>query len=78
MAIKINLFIFLLNYGKAKIQVFFPKFVFVMKECETICAPATTPGSGAISVVRVSGPEAFSVCDKVIRLKRASVSQTPA
>lgn len=49
-----------------------------MKECETICAPATTPGSGAISVVRVSGPEAFAVCDKVIRLKRASVSQTPA
>lgn len=33
---------------------------------DTICAPATAVGSGAISVIRVSGPEALAVCDKVV------------
>ena len=30
---------------------------------DTICAIATAPGMGAIAVIRVSGPKAFSICD---------------
>jgi len=32
---------------------------------DTICAPATAAGSGAIAVIRISGPEAFSIVDKI-------------
>ena len=32
----------------------------------TICAPATIPGTGAISIIRVSGKEALAIADKVI------------
>jgi len=32
---------------------------------DTICAPATAAGSGAIAVIRVSGPESFSIADKI-------------
>lgn len=63
---------------RQRYKYFFTKFVFDMRDCETICAPATTPGSGAISVVRVSGPEAFGVCDRLIRLKKGSICSTPA
>ena len=31
----------------------------------TICAISTPPGSGGIAVIRVSGAEAFSICDKL-------------
>ncbi|MBR5564482.1 MAG: tRNA uridine-5-carboxymethylaminomethyl(34) synthesis GTPase MnmE [Bacteroidales bacterium] len=41
---------------------------------DTICAPATVPGTGAISVIRVSGPEAHSIADKVIRCRRGNIS----
>ncbi len=36
-----------------------------MNEMTTIAAVATPPGEGGIAVVRVSGPEAISVCDRV-------------
>ena len=42
---------------------------------DTICAPATVPGTGAISVIRVSGPEALSIADKVISCKKGSISE---
>ena len=45
-----------------------------IKNDDTICAPATVPGTGAISVIRVSGPEAHSVADKVIRCRRGNIS----
>jgi len=32
---------------------------------DTICAPATAAGSGAIAVIRVSGPESFSILDRI-------------
>lgn len=32
---------------------------------DTICALSTPPGQGAIAVIRISGPEAFGICDKV-------------
>ena len=34
---------------------------------ETICASATPPGTGGISVIRVSGPEAFALVDTISR-----------
>lgn len=33
---------------------------------DTICAPATVPGTGAISVVRLSGSDAIKIADKVL------------
>lgn len=33
---------------------------------DTICAPATVPGTGAISVVRVSGPEALHAVSAIV------------
>ena len=42
---------------------------------DTICAPATSSGTGAVSIVRVSGPDALAVADKVVRLRKGSVSQ---
>ena len=45
-----------------------------IKNEDTICAPATVPGTGAISVIRVSGPEAHSIADKVIRCRRGNIS----
>ena len=44
---------------------------------ETICAPATSSGTGAVSIVRVSGPDALVIADKVVRLRKGSVSQAP-
>ena len=41
---------------------------------DTICAPATVPGTGAISVIRLSGPEALTISDKVIRCRRGNIS----
>ena len=42
---------------------------------DTIVAPATTPGTGAISIIRVSGPEAFRICDAVVQLANGTISQ---
>ena len=41
---------------------------------DTICAPATTPGTGAISVIRVSGPQALSIADKVITCRKGKIA----
>ena len=45
-----------------------------IKNEDTICAPATVPGTGAISVIRVSGPEALTIADKVVRCRKGSIS----
>ena len=45
---------------------------------DTIVAPATTPGTGAISIVRISGPETFRVVDAVVRLATGTVSEAAA
>ena len=42
---------------------------------DTICAPATVPGTGAISVIRVSGPEALTIADKVISCRKGKISE---
>ena len=46
-----------------------------IKNEDTICAPATVPGTGAISVIRVSGPEALSIADKVISCRKGTISE---
>ncbi len=43
----------------------------------TICALSTPRGVGGIAVVRVSGSEAFAICDKLVRLKKVILSQLP-
>ncbi len=42
---------------------------------DTIYAPATVPGTGAISVIRVSGPEALAIADKVIRCRKGRITE---
>ena len=44
---------------------------------DTICAPATVPGTGAISIIRVSGQEALSIADKVISCRKGNISNAP-
>ena len=43
----------------------------------TICAPATSVGSGAISVVRLSGPDTMAVVDRVVRFRSGTAAQAP-
>ena len=43
-------------------------------QSDTICAPATPPGTGAIAVIRVSGPESISVCEKIFKPKKRNTS----
>ena len=45
---------------------------------DTIVAPATIPGTGAISIVRISGPESFRAVDAVVQLKRGTISESDA
>ena len=41
---------------------------------ETIVAPATTPGTGAISIIRISGPDTFRIADAVVQLNSGTIS----
>lgn len=47
-----------------------------MNNNEIICAPATVPGTGAISVIRVSGKGSLELADKVISLRKGSIAQS--
>ncbi len=38
---------------------------------DTICAISTASGTGAIAVIRIAGPEAFSVCEKIFKPTKA-------
>jgi tRNA modification GTPase len=42
---------------------------------DTIVAPATVPGTGAISILRISGPDCFRLADAVVQLKHGSISE---
>ena len=48
-----------------------------IKNEDTIYAPATVPGTGAISVIRVSGHDAHAIADKVIRCRKGTISDAP-
>lgn len=41
--------------------------IMYLENNDTICAPATVPGTGAISVIRVSGENALEIADKVVK-----------
>lgn len=43
---------------------------------DTIAAPATAAG-GAIAVIRISGPEAFSICDRIFRGREPLAAGAP-
>ena len=45
---------------------------------DTIVAPATIPGTGAISIVRLSGPESFRIADAVVQLTSGTISDSDA
>ena len=47
-----------------------------MNNNDMICAPATVPGTGAISVIRVSGKGSLELADKVISLRKGSIAQS--
>ncbi len=50
--------------------------MFIRNE-DTICAPATVPGTGAISVIRVSGPESLVIADKLVSTLKGPISEAP-
>ena len=43
---------------------------------DTICAPASPVGSGAISVVRVSGPKAMEAVDRLVVFRRGTAGES--
>ena len=43
---------------------------------DTVCAPATSIGTGAVSVIRISGPESLRIVDKVVRFRSGSASES--
>lgn len=42
---------------------------------DTVFAPATVPGTGAITVIRISGRDAFSLTDKIFRCSSGSIAE---
>ena len=44
---------------------------------DTICAPATSVGAGAISVIRVSGRDSISIADRVVECRKGMLSDAP-
>ena len=42
----------------------------------TIAAPATIPGTGAISIIRISGSETFSILDKCVKFRNGTASES--
>lgn len=44
----------------------------MMNISNTICSPATSVGAGAVSMIRVSGPDALAVADKVVAFRHGS------
>ena len=41
---------------------------------DTICAPATSAGTGAIAVIRVSGPDALAAVDRVVAFRKGTAA----
>lgn len=45
---------------------------------DTITAPATVPGTGAVTLLRVSGPKALRIVSDVVKCESKSIEETPA
>lgn len=43
---------------------------------DTICAPATIPGTGAVSLIRVSGPGSLEIVDSVVKFRKGNASES--
>ena len=43
---------------------------------DTICAPATSVGTGAISIIRMSGPQSLRIADSVVRFRNGTASSS--
>ena len=41
---------------------------------DTICAPATSVGAGAVSLIRISGPDTMVVVDRVVRFRHGEAA----
>ncbi len=52
--------------------------MYIEKNEDTIYAPATIPGTGAISVIRISGQDALSIADKIVTCKNGNVPSRPS
>lgn len=48
----------------------------MFRQDDTICAPATSVGAGAVSIIRLSGPDALGLADKVIAFRNGSASSS--
>ena len=48
-----------------------------IKNEDTIFAPATIPGTGAISVIRISGEAALEIAGKVVKCAHGSIEEAP-
>ena len=46
----------------------------LFKSEDTIAAPATLPGTGAVTIIRVSGPEALHIAEQVVSLSSGNIS----
>ena len=46
----------------------------MFRQDDTICAPATSVGVGAVSIIRLSGPGALGVADRVITFRNGSAA----
>ena len=46
----------------------------MMHAADTICAPATSAGTGAIAVIRISGPDALAVVDRVVAFRSGTAA----
>ena len=43
---------------------------------DTVCAPATAPG-GAVSIIRISGPQCLPIVDSLVSFRKGAASETP-
>ena len=48
-----------------------------MNPGHTVCAPATSVGTGAVSLVRISGPDTMAVVDRVVRFRSGTAAGSP-
>jgi tRNA modification GTPase len=46
-----------------------------MDSFDTIAAPATPPGEGSVSILRLSGPDSITILNRIFRSKAASASE---
>ena len=44
---------------------------------DTICAPASSVGGGAVSIIRLSGPQCFPVLDSLLDFAHGDAASSP-